>query len=137
MANFHSNLTNITAALTESLLAVIRNAKLDELLAESGPTETERGRRTNREAPKVKTRSTPTPKAKSGRLPRRSDTEIVAALDQVIALVKKNREGLRAEAIREELGLQSKELPRILKQGLSTRRLKSKGQKRATTYFAA
>jgi hypothetical protein len=51
--------------------------------------------------------------------------------------VKKHKEGLRAEQIREELGLQAKELPRVLKEGLSSRKLKSKGQKRATTYFAS
>jgi len=55
----------------------------------------------------------------------------------VTSLVKKHKEGLRAEQIREELGLQAKELPRVLKEGLSSRKLKSKGQKRATTYFAA
>jgi hypothetical protein len=30
----------------------------------------------------------------------------------------------------------AKEMPRILKEGLSTKKLTSKGQKRATTYFA-
>ena len=30
----------------------------------------------------------------------------------------------------------AKEMPRILKEGLATKKLTSKGQKRATTYFA-
>jgi hypothetical protein len=42
---------------------------------------------------------------------------------------------MRAEQIRSTLGLQAKEMPRILKEGLSTKKLTSKGQKRATTYF--
>lgn len=46
-------------------------------------------------------------------------------------------EGLRAEAIRESLGLRSKGMPRILKEGVATKRLKFKGEKRARTYFAA
>jgi len=58
-------------------------------------------------------------------------------LDQLVSVLKKNKGGLRAEQIREELGLQAKEMPRVLKEGLSTQKLKSKGQKRATTYFAA
>ena len=58
-------------------------------------------------------------------------------LDGVVALVKKHKEGLRAEQIRSELALVAKEMPRVLKEGLSSRRLKSKGQKRATTYFAS
>jgi hypothetical protein len=44
---------------------------------------------------------------------------------------------LRAEQIRAKLGLQSKEMPRILKGGLAKKKLKTKGQKRATTYTAA
>jgi hypothetical protein len=33
--------------------------------------------------------------------------------------------------------MESKEMPRILKEGLAKKKLKSKGQKRATTYSAA
>ena len=72
---------------------------------------------------------------RSGRLPRRSAADIANALDQVVSLVKKDSEGLRAEQIRDQLTLQSKEMSRILKEGLSKKVLKSKGQKRATTYF--
>jgi hypothetical protein len=70
-------------------------------------------------------------------LPRRSPEQIATALDQVVALVKGNREGLRAEQIRAALKMQSKEMPRVLKEGLARKRLKAKGQKRATTYTAA
>jgi len=35
------------------------------------------------------------------------------------------------------LKMQAKEMPRVLKEGLSTKKLKAKGQKRATTYTAA
>ena len=42
----------------------------------------------------------------------------------------------RAEEIRSKLGMQAKEMPRILKQGLAAKKLTSKGHKRATTYFA-
>ncbi len=83
--------------------------------------------------------ATPTKKrwtSGGGRLPRRSAEDIAQALSEVVALAKKNKEGLRAEQIRVEIGLQPKEMPRILKEGLSTKALKSKGQKRATTYFA-
>ena len=51
--------------------------------------------------------------------------------------MKKSKNGLRAEQIREQLRMQSKEMPRILKEGLSKKKLKSKGQKRATTYTAS
>jgi hypothetical protein len=75
-------------------------------------------------------------RSSSGRLPRRSVGEIRAQLDQILALLKKNKEGMRAEVIRTQLGLISKEMPRVLKEGLELKKLTSKGQKRATTYFA-
>jgi Fic family protein len=61
----------------------------------------------------------------------------VRALDGVIALVKKHKGGLRAEQIRAELGMQAKEMPRVLSEGLSKKKLKRRGRKRATTYSAA
>ena len=74
---------------------------------------------------------------KSGRLARRSSEEIEKALELVVALVKSTKGGLRSEQIRAHLGMQKEELPRVLKEGLSTRQLKSKGQKRSTVYSAA
>jgi hypothetical protein len=74
--------------------------------------------------------------ATPGRLPRRSPAEIAKALAKVVALVKSDSGGLRAEQIRERLGMESKEMPRVLKEGLAKKVLKSKGQKRSTTYTA-
>jgi hypothetical protein len=56
-------------------------------------------------------------------------------IEQIVSLLKSNPGGLRAEQIREELGLQAKELPRPLKEALDSGRLGKSGQKRATTYF--
>jgi hypothetical protein len=52
----------------------------------------------------------------------------------VVTLVAKHKDGMRAEEIRSTLGLQSKELPRVLREGLATKMLSKKGQKRATVY---
>ncbi len=62
--------------------------------------------------------------------------DIVSALDDVVKVVSASSRGLRAEEIRDKVGLQSKEMPRVLKEGLATKRLSKKGEKRATTYFA-
>jgi hypothetical protein len=72
---------------------------------------------------------------KGGRLARRSQGQIEKALGDVVALVKK-KPGLRAEQIRKELGLEAKEMPRILAEGLSSKKLGKKGEKRATAYSA-
>ena len=57
------------------------------------------------------------------------------ALDKIVLLVKTHKNGMRAEEIRSTLGMESKEMPRILKEGLAKKKLTSKGNKRATTYF--
>ena len=54
----------------------------------------------------------------------------------MIALLKGKKDGLRAEQIRAALKMQSKEMPRVLREGLAKKKLKAKGQKRATTYTA-
>jgi hypothetical protein len=73
----------------------------------------------------------------SGRLARRSPAEIAEALSNIVDLVRSVKGGLRAEQIRARLGMESKEMPRVLKEGLAKKALKSKGQKRSTTYTAA
>jgi hypothetical protein len=130
-----STLYSLAASFTESILDVIRGASLDELLQSKN-----KARLNGRSSGTAS--ATPSGSAakrrfqKSGRLPRRSAEDIAKTAGQVVSLVKKHKEGLRAEQIRSELGLQPKEMPRILKEGLAKKVLKSKGQKRATTYFA-
>jgi hypothetical protein len=124
-----AKLDALASAFADDVVSAIRGASLQELLgtpaAKSRPLG---GGRAPKAAP---------PKAKaSGRLPRRSAGDIAAALSDVVALVKKHKNGLRAEEIRVNLALQAKELPRILKEGLSAKKLSKKGRKRATVYFA-
>jgi hypothetical protein len=57
-------------------------------------------------------------------------------VDRIVGLLGDNPGGLRAEQIRQQLGLQAKELPRPLKEGIEGGRLSKVGRKRATTYFA-
>lgn len=71
----------------------------------------------------------------TGKRTRRSLETIQGEAKRVAALVKKTEGGMRAEVIRQKTGISSKDLPRVLKEALSLGLLKSKGQKRATTYF--
>jgi hypothetical protein len=73
---------------------------------------------------------------KRGRLKRRSADDIAATLGNIVALLKAHPSGLRAEQIRKELDMLAKELPRPLAEGLASKALRKKGQKRATVYFA-
>ncbi len=134
--SLQSTLSELAESFAASILAAIRGASLDELISTNGRAPG------NGRSPRPVSAPAAVPAARkssasAGRLQRRSPEDIAAALGQVVSLVKKHKEGLRAEQIRSELGLQAKEMPRILKEGLEKRALKSKGQKRATTYFAS
>jgi hypothetical protein len=138
MSSLRSSLEALAESFTSSVLDVIRSSNLDELLGADG-VRSSRGTTTAPKAttaPKTTTARPSSKPAKPSRLPRRSAEDIAAALANIVALVKKNRDGLRAEEIRANLGLEAKELPRVLKEGIATKKLKTKGQKRATTYFA-
>jgi hypothetical protein len=140
--SLRSNIQAAAAVFTSSVLDAIRGASLEELLAESGSGGARRGpgrpsRALGAVLAAAGARRGPARATRSGRLKRRSAEDIAAALDRVVALVKKSKAGLRAEQIREQLRMQSKEMPRVLKEGLSKKKLKAKGQKRATTYTAA
>jgi hypothetical protein len=113
-------LDSLAQSFTSGVLAAIRAASIEDLLAESGG-----GKRQGVNGRVV---------APSGRLARRSPEQIAKAVEQVVALVKKSQTGLRAEEIKKALGLDVREVPRILKTGVKTRKLSSKGRKRATVY---
>ena len=128
--NLRSALDALAQTFASSVLAAIRSASIDDLLAEAGGA---RPVHPGKAAPSPK----PASKTRGGRLARRSAADIEKALASVVALVKKTKGGLRSEQIRKQLGLDVREVPRILKTGLSTKKLKAKGHKRATVYTAA
>jgi hypothetical protein len=57
-------------------------------------------------------------------------------VDAIVGLLARHPAGLRAEQIRDALHLQSKELPRPLREALASGRITKTGEKRATTYRA-
>jgi hypothetical protein len=131
MPTLRSQLDSLASAFASAVVEAIRGASLHELVASDGhaaPVARAAG---------ASIAKTVAPKTtRSGRLKRRSSEDIGHVLDQIVSLVKKNKDGLRAEQIRTELDLQAKELPRVLKEGLRSKRLRKTGQKRATVYSA-
>jgi hypothetical protein len=112
---------------TDGLLGVIRNMSIDDILLESGGA-------VARRVP-VAGKSSVASASKPRRLGRRSPRDIGVVVNRIAALLKRHPKGLRAEEIREELGVQPKELPRPLAEGLKSGAFKKSGQKRATVYF--
>jgi hypothetical protein len=135
MSTLRSQLDALAANFAKEILAALQGASLQELLGPGSAATVGNGRP---RAPVATAAPTTLPKAarSSGRLRRRSAKEIQAMLNKIVLLVKTHKEGMRAEEIRSKLGMQAKEMPRILKEGISKKKLSSKGQKRATTYFA-
>jgi hypothetical protein len=130
MPTLRSQLDSLAASFANAVVDAIRGASLHELVASDGRASAARPTA----GPVAKSIGAKT--TRTGRLKRRSSEDIGLVLDQVVSLVKKNKDGLRAEQIRTELSLQAKELPRVLKEGLRSKRLRKAGQKRATVYSA-
>jgi hypothetical protein len=137
-SSLRTNLHSLADTFAGAVLDAIRSASLEELLADAGGGRPGPGRPRGSSASRASSAAAPARKARraSGRLARRSPEQIAKALEGVIALVKKHKGGLRAEQIRAELGMQAKEMPRVLAEGLSKKKLKRRGRKRATTYTA-
>jgi hypothetical protein len=152
-SSLRSRLGELANAFSASVLDAIRGASLEELLSESsatrarGPSVTAapRARQARRvpakaapaaPAPRVAQVAPASAKRRGGRLARRSSGDIAGVVASIVGLLKSSPAGLRAEEIRSKLGLQAKELPRPLKEGLDAGTLSKTGQKRATTYFA-
>ena len=130
MSSLRASLESLAVAFANDLVRAIQSSSLEELRNEVAGV-SKRGRPAAAGAPPGAVK-----RAKGGRLSRRSAADIAAALERIAGLLKKHQDGMRAEQIRKALHMQAKEMPRILSEGLGKRKLKKKGQKRATTYFA-
>ncbi len=137
MSTLRAQIEHLASQFVTGVLAAMRKAPLEEILDQSG------ARRSPVRASTASASEAPAraprgrgKRGKGGRLARRSPDQLGKVLDQIVGLLQKSPAGLRAEQIRDQLGLLSKELPRPLADGLSSGRLKKKGEKRATTYFA-
>lgn len=137
MANLKSTIEGLASQFAQNVLSALRGASIDELASVTGGVlrgrvgRPPRGAAAGAAAPTGPARR----RGKGGRLPRRSAGEIEQMVESIADLLAKKPDGLRAEQIRDALGVDAKELPRPLADGIKTGRLKKTGQKRATTYF--
>jgi hypothetical protein len=143
MTTLRSAIDELASTFASAIIAAIRGSSLQDILNQthSSGDAPRRGRGRPKgsskkaTAPKPATTAAPARKTK-GRLARRSPADIAKALEKVVALVKSSKTPLRSEQIRAKLGMDKKEMPRVLQDGLEKKVLKSKGQKRSTTYSA-
>lgn len=156
MSSLKSTIEGLASQFATSIIEALRSASIAEVMeVTSGTRATPRAAvvsstpaRRGPGRPKKVAAAAPAPAAdrprpagrgvgaKSARLGRRSASDIGKVIEDIATLLQKHPDGLRAEQIRDALGVQAKELPRPLADGLTQGRFSKAGQKRATTYFA-
>ncbi len=127
MSDLRNTLQSLASEFAANVMAALRGASIEEI----SQVASRAAGREPRARDGGKTR-----RGRGGRLGRRSADDIAGLVEAIHGLLQKNPSGLRAEQIRDALGVESKELPRPLAEGLSRGRITKSGQKRATTYFA-
>ncbi|MBV9945767.1 MAG: hypothetical protein JOZ69_02850, partial [Myxococcales bacterium] len=139
--SLREHLGELAASFAAEVLAAIRGVSLEELVGEAATRARADGGRSAAAGSTERPRSGSAGAAPArsgtrgaGRLARRSADDIESVVERIVTLLRQNPNGLRAEEIRQKLGLQAKELPRPLKEALDSGRLSKSGQKRATTY---
>src|SRR3954447_10833623 len=129
--SLQNTITHLASTFATDILNALRGMSLEEILAATGKAPGARTAAASRPSAPAAQR-----KAPKGRLGRRSPADIAGTVNQIVALLQKHKGGLRSEQIRSQLGLDKKEMPRPLAEGLAAKKLTKKGQKRSTTYFA-
>jgi hypothetical protein len=115
------------------VLRALHTASLSELAAIGGGAPARRG---PGRPPKSESAGAPSaPRGRRGGRRRRTAADLEALGARVTELLRGNSSGMRAEGIREALGIARKELPRAISQLLESGAIRKEGQKRATTYF--
>ena len=138
MPTLKSTISSLADSFAASVLAAIRSASLEEILAGGGAAPAKRGpgrpRKTDGAAPAAAPK--PAPRGKGGRLARRSPSDIEHIVGLIVGKLGEHKTGLRSEQLQKELRLDKKEITGPLNQALAEKKITKKGQKRSTTYFA-
>lgn len=137
MSTLQSRIQALSAAFADSIIAALRETSISELTSAAGVGGGGRGKHVHSISENIE--ETPTPRAakakKTGRLARRSEEDIAKVVEEILVVVKKHPEGIRAEELRVELGLDKKEMPKPMLVALANGSLRKEGEKRATVYF--
>ena len=125
----HATIQKLSDDFASHIVQAIRGMSLEEI-ATLGGARRAPGRPAKATAPRHTLRAT-------GRLKRRSTADLGKTVDKIVAIVKAHKKGINAEDIRAALNVPRKVLPRPMKMALASKKIRKKGHKRATMYFAA
>lgn len=130
-------IADLATTFAIAVTTAIRGASLDDILTltDAQAPATRAAGRPGRATKRAKAVA-PSRPTRSGGVVRRSREDIEQTLELVVALLRSTKGGLRSEQIQKHLGVRKEALPRVLKEGLTTKALRSKGEKRSTVYAA-
>ena len=138
MSDLQEKIAAASAEFAASVMLAIRECSLEELIGDryGKPTTLTAAPAANggdkpRRGPG---RPPGAAKAKSGRLARRSEEDIVEMAGKIVAYVKQAGVPMRAEAVRAALAIDKREWMKPLQYALDKLGLKKQGNKRATEY---
>lgn len=133
MSELRRAITALAEDFTTKVLRALQTASLSDLAALGGGAAVRRG--PGRPPKSEGAAAAAAPRGRRGGRRRRTAADLEALGSRITDLLRSNPGGMRAEAIREGLGIPRKELPRAISQLLSGGAIRKEGQKRATTYF--
>src|SRR5690242_3488468 len=108
MSNLKSTIEGLASQFATSVIEALRGASIEELYAvTSGAGGARRGR--PRADGGAARKVAPVARGRGGRLGRRSAAQIEKMIDSIVDVVAKSASGLRAEQIRDQLGVEAKE----------------------------
>jgi hypothetical protein len=126
MSSLKDSIARLAESFATQVLTAIRSSSFEDIAALSGSGASTRAGRPAAAAPR----------APSGRRPGRPPKIDVSGLaGKVTELLHGKADGLRAEQIREALGVAKNQLVKVITKGLADGSLKKTGEKRATKYF--
>jgi hypothetical protein len=129
--SLRSQMSELAASLVESILATARSAPLEQLWADPRGARHEPHRNGGGMADRP-------PAVDSSGDARGGSTQTAAkTLELIVLLLRGQPGGMRAEHLRKKLGVSKPQITGAIKQGLETKKIVRKGERRATTYFAA
>jgi hypothetical protein len=147
MASLKSTIASLAENFSAGVLAAIRSASLEEILAGGSASTAKRGpgrppKSSNGAAvarggggqPDPLSTPTRAKRGKGGRLAHRSPKQIAQVVESIVGALKKSKDGMRSEQLQKLLKLDKKEISGPLAEALEGKKISKKGQRRATTY---
>jgi hypothetical protein len=135
MSALRRAISTLAEDFVSQVLRALHTASLSDLAAIGAGTPARRGPGRPPKSESAAAAAPSAPRGRRGGRRRRTTADLEALGSRVTDLLKSSPSGLRAEAIREALGIARKELPRAISQLLAGGTIRKEGQKRATTYY--